>query len=106
MSDFVLLYQGGSMPATEEERARVMEAWTSWLGQLGGAVKDQGNPFSTQVKTISSDGSVSDGANGKPATGYSIIEADSIDSALALAKDCPVLQGGGGIEVYETFPVM
>ena len=41
-----------------------------------------------------------------PATGYSILEADSLDAAVTLAKGCPVLQGGAGVSVYETFEVM
>ncbi len=40
------------------------------------------------------------------ATGYSIFKADSLNAAVAMAKGCPVLQGGGQISVYETFNVM
>ena len=106
MSDFVLLYRGGSMPEGEEEQAKVMEAWTQWFGQLGGALKDGGNPFTPAAKTIAGDGSVSDGATQPLATGYSIITADSLDEAETLAKGCPVLGGDASIEIYETFPVM
>jgi hypothetical protein len=37
---------------------------------------------------------------------YSILTADSLAAATGLAKTCPVLTGGGGVEVYETFDVM
>jgi hypothetical protein len=30
---------------------------------------------------------------------YSVVSAEDMDSALALAKDCPVLRVGGGVEV-------
>ena len=40
------------------------------------------------------------------ASGYSIIQADSLDEAVAKAKGCPVLQGGAQIVVLETFNVM
>jgi hypothetical protein len=105
MADFVLLYQGGSMPETEEAQTRVMDAWTAWFKAIGSAVKDPGNPFSGQAKTIAADGAVSDGGGGS-ASGYSILTADSLDDAVALSKDCPVLQGGASITVYETFEVM
>lgn len=105
MSDFVLLYQGGSMPETEQEQKQVMDAWTAWFTNLGSAVKDQGNPFSGASKSIAGDGAVSDGGGGT-ASGYSILSADSLDDAVALAKDCPVLQGGAGITIYETIEVM
>jgi hypothetical protein len=39
-------------------------------------------------------------------TGYSIIEADSLDAAVELVKGCPILQSGGSVEVGETFDVM
>jgi hypothetical protein len=106
MSDFVLLYRGGSTPESEAERAAVTDAWTSWFGQLGSAVKDGGNPFTETARHVRSDGSIGDVSASGIATGYSIVQADSLDEAAALAKGCPVLQGGGEIEVYETFPVM
>ncbi len=107
MGDYVLLYSGGSMPETDEERAKVMDAWTSWFEGLGAAIKDGGNPFSGQSKTVATDGSVSQtGGALAGASGYSILQADSVDSAVALAKDCPVLEGNGTITVYETFAVM
>ncbi|HVH62680.1 MAG TPA: hypothetical protein VNA65_03665 [Candidatus Dormibacteraeota bacterium] len=46
------------------------------------------------------------GAIGQRASGYSIVEASSIDAATKLAKGCPVIKGGAQIAVYETFNVM
>jgi len=94
------------MPGTEAEQAAVMQAWGAWYGGLGNAVVDGGNPFTPAAKSIASNGTVSDGPIGTMATGYSIIKADSLDEAVEKAKGCPVLQGGGQITVYETFPVM
>ena len=105
MSDFLLLYQGGSMPENELEQKQVMDAWTTWFTNVGPAVKDPGNPFSGSSKSIAADGAISDGGGGT-ASGYSILTADSLDDAVALSKDCPVLQGGAGITIYETFEVM
>jgi hypothetical protein len=34
------------------------------------------------------------------------LKADDLQGATTMAKGCPVLKGGGTIEVYETFPVM
>jgi hypothetical protein len=106
MANFVLLYSGGSMPESEAERAAVLQAWGVWYGKLGAAVVDGGNPFTPMAKSIASNGRVSDGPVGTMATGYSIIKADSLDAAVAMAKACPVLTSGGQISVYETFPVM
>ena len=104
MSDFVLLYSGGSMPETEEEQARVLKAWDDWYKELGSAIKDGGNPFAPAAKTIGSDGSVSDG--GPAVSGYTILAAGSLDEAATLAKGSPVLAGGGSVSIHETFEVM
>ena len=103
MANYVLVYHGGSMPESQEEGVKIMAAWTEWFGQLGGALVDGGNPASA-TKTIAANGSVSDDASGP--SGYSIIKADSLDAAVALAKGCPVLQGGASIQVVETFEAM
>lgn len=105
MADYLLLYSGGSMPETDEEQAAVMQAWTSWFETLGPALKDPGNPFTGQAKSISNDGSITDGASAS-ASGYSVIEADSLSAAADLAKGCPVLHGGAGISIFETLKVM
>jgi len=94
------------MPETEAEQAAVMQAWGAWFGTLGSALVDAGNPFTGQANSIATDGSVSAGAGGSTASGYTIIQADSLDAATTLAKGCPVLQGGAQITVFETFDVM
>ena len=105
MTDYLLLYRGGSMPESEAEQAASMEAWNAWFAALGPAVKDGGNPFAPgAAKTIGADGSIRDGDGA--ASGYSILSADSLDAAADLAKGCPVLQGGATVTVYETFSVM
>jgi hypothetical protein len=106
MAKYVLAYYGGGMPDTPEEQAKGMQAWGEWFGTLGSALADGGNPTSGAAKTISADGSVKDGANGPGLTGYSIIEAPSIEKATELAKGCPVLQGGATLTVFETIDVM
>jgi hypothetical protein len=106
MADYVLLYTGGGMPETEAEQAAVMKAWDAWFAQVGGGLKDGGNPFTPAAKTIGANGSVSDGAPGPLHTGYTIVTADSLEAATTIAKGCPVLQGGASVTVYETFPVM
>src|SRR5918996_6409961 len=104
-TDYLLLYSGGSMPESEAEQATVMEAWNTWMAALGPALKDGGNPFTPgAAKTITADGSIRAGDGS--ASGYSIINADSLDAAADLAKGRPVLQGGASITVYETFAVM
>ncbi|MEP6816486.1 MAG: hypothetical protein ABI873_13135 [Marmoricola sp.] len=105
MSKYLLSYHGGGMPESEEEGAKITAAWGAWMGQLGAAMVDGGNPTG-QSATIAADGSTSQGGGANPVTGYSVIEADGLDAAVELAKGCPILLSGGSIEVGETFDVM
>jgi hypothetical protein len=98
MAKYLLAYKGGGMAQTEEEREKAMQAWGAWFGELGQAVVDVGNPFSTS-KAV--------GGNGTSGlTGYSILSADSLDAATKLASGCPILANNGSVEVYETLDVM
>ncbi len=106
MANYLLLYSGGSMPETQEEQQQVMQAWTAWFGQLGSALVDGGNPTTGQAKTIAKDGTVTTGSEVGMPSGYSIIKANSLDEAVALAKGCPVFLGGAKLAVIETFNVM
>lgn len=101
MAKYLLTYQGGSMPESEEEGAKVMAAWSTWLGGLGESLVDGGAPVG-QAKTLAPNGSVTEGGGANPVTGYSLITADSIDGALAIAKGCPHLDAGGSVVVGET----
>jgi hypothetical protein len=104
MAKYLLAYHGGGMPETDAERATVLAAWERWFQALGPAVVDPGNPVS-QVNTIRNGGTV--GVHGdNPISGYSILEADSLEKANELAKGCPVLESGATIEVCETFNAM
>lgn len=104
MAKYLLVYRGGSMPEGEAATAQVMAAWEAWFRSIGDAVADQGEPTSV-ARTISPGGTVSAQAQAS-VSGYSILRADSLDAAVALAKGCPVLAGGASIEVCETLDVM
>ena len=41
------------------------------------------------------------GACSRGLSGYSLVTADSLESAVELAKGCPVLEIGGAVDVYE-----
>lgn len=100
MAKYLFVYHGGSHPETEEEVARVMDAWGAWLGGMGAAVIDGGNPVG-QSHTVNPDKTVTDNGGSNPASGYGLFEASDLDDALAKAKGCPVLDAGGSIEVAE-----
>ena len=99
MPNYLLAYHGGGNPESEEAQAAVMLAWNEWLEATGEAMLDLGSPVGATM-SVSSDGSVGP-APADAVSGYSIVEADDMDEALAIAKGCPVLADGGTVEVAE-----
>jgi hypothetical protein len=100
MPKYLFVYHGGEDPETEEEVAEVMDAWGNWLGSMGSAVIDGGNPVGDS-STLHPDGSVTTDVGANPMSGYGLFEAADLDDALAKAKGCPILQANGSIEVAE-----
>ena len=100
MPNYVFAYSGGKgVSADEAERNAQMGRWGQWFEELGAALVDGGAAMGT-AKTVGPGGSVSVGGS-RGLTGYSIVSADSLDSAVELAKGCPVLEIGGAVDVYE-----
>ncbi|HMS58340.1 MAG TPA: hypothetical protein PKA49_05740 [Tepidiformaceae bacterium] len=105
MAKYLLIYHGGGggENMSPEEGAKVMQQWTDWFASLGEGVADGGNPIS-RAWTVTADGTTED-AGANPATGYSVLSAESMDAALVMAKGCPHLAAGGSIELCETFEI-
>jgi hypothetical protein len=93
MAKFVYIYTGGSTPESEEEGKKVMAAWMRWFGAMGDHVTDVGNSFGASAAVS--------GSASLAATGYSIVDAGSLEEATTHAKGCPILADGGNVEVYE-----
>ncbi len=101
MAKYLFSYHGGTMPSTPEDGAKVMAAWTNWLGGLGDKAVDKGNPVG-KSKTVGPDGVVTDNGGANPINGYSIIEAETIAAAMEIARACPqVSLHHGSVEVAE-----
>ncbi len=103
MAKYLLAYKGGGMATTDEAREAAMAAWGAWFGELGPAIVDAGNPFGPSA-SVGANGA--NGAAGSGLTGYSVIEASSLDDATSKTGGCPVIADGGSVDVYETFDVM
>jgi hypothetical protein len=73
-------------------RPDAVAAWTAWFDELGSSLTDRGNPvFESE--------SLGHCGEDTRLGGYSLITAEDLDTALALAKDCPALREGAGLEV-------
>ncbi len=99
MTQYIITYLGGNHPSTPEEGQQHFAKYKEWLSSLGDSVVSPANPFKN-TSTVNPDGIVTAGSS-TSMSGYTIIETDSMESALEMAKTCPFLDIGGSLEVSE-----
>lgn len=99
MPNFMFAYHGGKKPDSPEEGAAMMGRWQAWVEGLGDQMVNPGTPLGMS-KTVSADGVTDDGGP-NPLAGFSVVEAESMEAALEIAKSCPFLEMDGTIEVAE-----
>ncbi|MDQ7027604.1 MAG: YciI family protein [Anaerolineae bacterium] len=92
MKKFVFLYCGFEPPTPE-----IQEAWGKWFASIGSKMIDSGNALGSG-KEITHDGIKDLPLDKNATTGYSIINAESLDEAVKIAQDCPIITS---IRVYE-----
>jgi hypothetical protein len=90
MTNYVLSFR---VPSDYRPNAETPTEWRAWFGGLGPALVDVGNA----ITDYASVGEV--GGSDSRMVAYSVVSAEDLESALALAKDCPVMRVGGGVEV-------
>ena len=100
MPRYLLAYHGGHVDDSLEGRKRVMAEFGRWFAELGPRLIDPGNPVARAV-TIDA-GSVREGGGANPVSGYTVIEADDMQTAIELVKRGPIVQGGRTVEIAET----
>lgn len=99
MSQYIIVYLGGNQPSSPEEGEQHFLKYKEWLSSLGDSAVSPANPLKN-TNTINGDGTVATGG-ATTMSGFTIIEADSMKSALSIAKACPFLDIGGSLEVSE-----
>ncbi|WP_193336518.1 YciI family protein [Devosia beringensis] len=98
MSKFIFVFRGG-MPDSPEAGQKMMTEWNAWLAGMGKAVLDPGAGLG-KSSFLDADGKTA--PVGDPVSGYMLVEADSMATALMHAKTCPIFSARGTIEVAET----
>jgi hypothetical protein len=69
--------------------------WGQWFQEIGASIVDFGNRVG-RVSALGAGRGVDDRLGG-----YIVVTADDFEGAVALAKGCPGLRHGGGVEVGE-----
>lgn len=107
MNKYMYLFRGAEEQMAElsnEEQQAHMQRWGAWMEKLGksGNFVD-GLPLGQEGKQVHKGGKIiHDGpfAEGKEVVGgYLIVNANDLDHATELAKDCPIFENDGEIEI-------
>ncbi|MDH3426170.1 MAG: hypothetical protein OEM22_05810 [Acidimicrobiia bacterium] len=93
MKKFVFLYQGMWDPSDQAMK----DAWTNWFGSISDSIVDGGNPLGAG-REVTPTGTIDLPLTADSTTGYTIVNADNLDDAERLLKDCPIVTG---VRVYE-----
>ena len=110
MSEYVLLYRTTAEAhdealGTPEKARKSMEKWRAWMREMTekGQLKSVGLPLERTGKVVKGQAkAVFDGpyAESKEVIGgFSIVEAKDAAEAARIASGCPILAGGGTVEV-------
>ena len=86
-----------------EDMQKGMDQWMVWAKSCGDNLVDMGSPLGNG-RVISQSGVV--GCE-KGLNGYSILQAEDMDSAVAMLKDHPHIEWSAGctIEIFESIPM-
>jgi hypothetical protein len=106
MAKFLFVYHGEPFDVTKhspEQMQQVMAKWGKWIQQgfTEGWLLDAGDALGADGRVVK-DQQVTDGPfieSKEVVGGYSIIEAATIDAAVAYAKTCPGGSDGGSVEI-------
>jgi len=99
MAKYIIVYLGGDQPSSAEEGKQHFAKYKQWLSSLGDSAVSPANPLKN-TSTVNSDGNVTIGGT-TSMSGYTVIEVESMETALEIAKACPFLEIGGSLEVSE-----
>jgi hypothetical protein len=108
MKEFVLIFRNsvteGAQPSPEQMQ-ELLTGWMNWMGGIAGQDKlaSRGNRLSmSEGKTVKPGDVVTDGPYTEVKefiNGYIIVKTATIEEAVAIARECPILQAGGSVEV-------
>jgi len=104
VTKFLFVYYGGMMAATPAQQKKSMEAWMGWFKGMGKSLVDMGAATKPGGKTVGKGGARATGKD--MVTGYSVVMADNLGAAVALAKTCPSIPDGGRVAIYELMPML
>jgi hypothetical protein len=110
--EFMLLFRfepSYDYQPTEAEMNEMHQQWGAFIGNI--AIQEKlvsTHQLGFEGKQISADKSVVEGINvseNQTIAGNMIVKANSLNQAVEMAKDCPILHMGGNVEVRSINPM-
>jgi hypothetical protein len=108
MKEFVLIFRNRHLDEKQlspQQMQDILNSWMNWMANIAAQNKlaDKGHRLGhANAKVVKVNGIVTDG----PYTeikefinGYVVIRATTVDEAVEIAKECPVLLSGGNVEI-------
>ena len=110
MSEFLYLFRIGAAAqreamGTPEHAQQSMKVWLAWMSDLEakGHLKNPGQPLAQEGKVVrGKEKAITDGPFVEVkdlVAGFTVIEARDLAEAAELSKGCPILDGGGSVEI-------
>jgi hypothetical protein len=108
MKEFILLFRHpnfeGLSKSSPQEMQALQKKWQDWATGITaqGKLSSNGMRLSFDGKVLRTGGVITDGpfTEIKEMLGsFVVVKAESMDEAVTLAHGCPILEGGGSVEI-------
>lgn len=104
MEKFIYLFRGGLTPTNNDEWQAHMQKWGAWIQNMQqSGTYVAGDPLAANGKQVNgtkkviTDGPFTEAK--EMVGGYIIVNANDIDHAVEISKDCPIFDEDGKVEV-------
>jgi hypothetical protein len=108
MPKYMLIYrdpaESQTPPPSPERMQGFLQLWDAWFKQFPGQVVEMGDGLLPTGRVLQPSGVVADGPYVEAKEmigGFSVVQAQSYEEAVEVARHCPILQIGGAIEIRE-----
>lgn len=113
MNEFTFIYRNQHNPDVQfspEQMQGILKQWRDWMGSMAAQNKiaNPGNRLAFEGAVVRKDNVVTDGPYAEikeMISGYTIVQTETLEEAIELAKGCPIFSAGGSVEVRSIIPM-
>jgi len=113
MNEFSLIFRNEQNPDAQfspEQMQNILKQWRDWMGGIAAQNKlaNPGNRLGIEGAVVRKGNVVTDGPYAEikeMISGFIIVQTETLEEAIELAKGCPVFNAGGSVEVRSIIPI-